>query len=202
MGMYATHNTAEESLCIDTEWLKKHDYFCGYRSGGITWTWGWGDNKSSINFIVDTMNDFPNIRFRYSTKQWGDDESKQMDYSFSLVKVPCNLGSFRWAFKCGLWKNGHYCGRKVYKLYSANSEYFGCRKCMNIVYESQRKSGSRFESLDKLFRAEKKAEKLEQTITKTHYQGVPTRKIRKLMKLRNNLSLHEHPMITLERMLR
>lgn len=201
MGIWAEYYTDEDSLSIDTRWLKDNGYFCGYKSGGIKWTYGFG-GKSSIGFTVDTINEFPKIRFQYVIAKDTENE-RHMDYSYNLHKIPCNLGGFRWAIECGLYCRNKYCGRKVYKLFrSPNSDYYGCGKCMHIIYESQRKSGSRFESLDKLFRAEKKAEKLEQSITKTHYQGVPTRKMRKLMNLRNNLSLHEHLMITLERMLR
>lgn len=183
MGMYATCHTAEDSLSLDTKWLKDHGYFCGYKNEGISWKWGWGDNESSIGLSVDTTGDFPNIRFRYSTKHWNGEEKKHMDYSFPLIQVPCNLGGFRWAFKCGLWVNGVYCGRTVYTLYKANSDYFGCRKCIRIVYESQRESGKSFEFLGKILKAEREYEKVYKSIRKWHYRGRPTRKVIKLNKL-------------------
>ena len=66
---------------MDTTWLKEHDYFCGYRSGGITWTYRWG-STSSINFSVDIM-DNPHIQFKYVIDK-GTEEEKDMDYVLKL----------------------------------------------------------------------------------------------------------------------
>jgi len=181
MGMYATKSTAEDSYSIDTKWLKDHDYFCGYKSGGITWTSGFG-HESSISFIVHVSFESPNIRFQYSTGSYGE-EKKYMDYKFPLVRVPCNLGGFRWAFQCALYKGGRYCGRTVYTLYQSGSGYFGCRHCMNIVYESQRKSGSRFESFGNALLASKKADELWHQIHKWTYRGKLTKKAKKYQQL-------------------
>ncbi|MBT3704780.1 hypothetical protein HOG17_03280 [Candidatus Peregrinibacteria bacterium] len=183
MGMYPTKNSADDCFCIDTQWLKQHGYFCGWKSGGITWSRGWSGSESSIGFTVSTMSS-PEIKFQYTiTPRW-DGEKKDMDYSFPLVKVPCNLGGFRWAFKCSLYKRNCYCGRTVYKLYQPDgSDYFGCRKCMNIVYESQRKSGCRLEFFGKALDNERKYGEVYDSIHKWHYQGKPTRKVRKLRRL-------------------
>ncbi len=186
MGMYATKNSSDDGYSIDTKWLKKYDYFCGFKYGGIKWTNGWG-HEASISFSVDTsfMNS-PNIRFQYSTSRYGG-EKKEMDYSFPLVKVPCNLGGSRWAFQCTLCKNGRYCGRTVYTLYQAGSDYFGCRHCMSIVYESQRHSRSKFEYFGKILDSERKACELRKTIHKRHYKGRPTRKVRRLRRLEKRI---------------
>lgn len=181
MGMYPTKTSSDDCLSLDTQWLKKHGYLCGFKSGGIKWTFGFG-GESSISFSVDA-GDSPRIRFQYSTRSWGNNEKHSMDYSFSLVKVPCNLSGYRWAFRCELVANKVYCGRLVYKLYKGNSDYFGCRRCMGIVYESQRRSGSRFEFLGQIIDAERKEEKLYAEIKKWNYRGRPTRKARRLARL-------------------
>ena len=182
MGMYTTCSTAEESLCLDTKWLKNHGYFCGYKSGGLSWTRSWGGDDSSIGISVDTMDDSPHIRLQYSTGGW-DDERRDMNYSIPLIKVPCNLGGFRWAFRCELWLNGSYCGKTAYNIYKAGSDYFGCRNCMRIVYESQRKSGSRFECLTRALDARKKVEDLRVLIHKWTYKGKLTKKAKKYREL-------------------
>ena len=180
--MYATKARAEDCLNIDTKWLKDHGYFCGYRRGVISWTYGWSDFESSVSLSVDTM-DSPNIHFRYTeTARWGD-EKMDMDYSFPLVKVPCNLGGFRWAFKCSLYKNGIYCGRTAYALYQGNSGYFGCRHCANITYQSQRRSGSRLEYFGRALENNRKACELYDSIKKWSYKGRPTKKVLKLRRL-------------------
>lgn len=185
MGMYATKSMAERSPSIDTKWLKDHGYFCGRKSGGITWTSYFGDNPS-ISFTVYTMDHYPHIHFQYSTNEWGE-EKKDMDYSFPLVQVPCNLGGFRWAFKCDLSKNGGYCGRIVHALYKAGSNYFGCRHCMSIVYRSQRKSGGRFEYFGKILDRAEEVEKLCNSIKKWSYKGRPTKKALRLKRLESIL---------------
>lgn len=201
MGRCPVYYTKHDSLDIDTKWLKEHGYLCGFKTGGITWKYSYGWS-SSISFTVNTYEDYKKIRFQYVIAK-GTENERHLDYSYKMHKVSCNLGGFRWAIECGLSYNNTYCGRKVYKLFQPpNSDYFGCRKCMHIVYESQRKSGSRLEFIDKLFKADKEADKLEKSITKTHYKGTPTKKMKKLQKLRNTLYSNEHPMITLERMLR
>lgn len=181
MGRYSYSNrpTESESLCLDTQWLKVHGYFCGYKNGGITWTNGFG-NQSSINFCVDTRDYSPKITFNYTIGK-----EKHMRYSYSLVKVPCNIGEgFRWAFKCGLYVNDVYCGRSVYKLYSTpRSEHFGCRHCMRLVYESQRRSRSSMEHYGKAIEAEAKAWKLWEKISKWTYRGRPTRKAKQYQRL-------------------
>lgn len=185
MGRYSYSNrpTESESLCLDTQWLKENGYFRGGEHGRIAWTHGYSGKESSVGFFVDITDDNPKIHFQYSTKRWDETESKGMDYSFPLIKVPCNLGGFRWAFKCGLWSKSVYCGRRVHKLYKANSDYFGCRKCMKIVYDSQRDSGRKYEFLGKILKSERKFEKLYPSIKKWHYRGKPTKKVMRLRKL-------------------
>jgi len=104
--------------------------------------------------------------------------------SFSLVNIPCNLGGHRWAFKCApsCFYNG--CGRKFYKLYKTpESAFFGCRKCMNIIYSSQIYSNSRFSHLYHRKKNSSKIQKLASTIHKQHYKGLPTKKVQKLNQL-------------------
>jgi len=54
---------------------------------------------------------------------------------------------------------------------------------MNIVYESQRKSGCRLEFFGKALDNERKYGEVYDSIHKWHYQGKPTRKVRKLRRL-------------------
>jgi hypothetical protein len=62
---YDKKDTVEDSLVLDVFWLKKYGYFCGYKSGGIKWTSGWG-RENNISFTVDTMNEHPNIELVYT----------------------------------------------------------------------------------------------------------------------------------------
>lgn len=189
MGMYRTKTADSDSLVLDTTWLKEHGYFIDHKSGGIKWTdhWGW---ESSISFAVNTEEN-PYINFDYIVRKDTEEEGV-MNYRFPLVKVPCNLGGYRWAFRCGLYKNNIYCGKIVYKLYKARSDYFGCRKCIGIVYDSQRNSGSSFEDFGKMINTLKQLEELEMRTTKWHYQGRPTRNVRKMEKLTEELEYYKN----------
>jgi hypothetical protein len=175
MGQHPEYYTEDECLTIDTPWLKERGYFTGYRSGTITWSM-LGQVTSTIGIKVKTY-DFPKIEFSYTIKSPWQEERKEMNYEFQLVQIPCNLGGYRWAFKCELHANGRYCGRKCYKLFKApNSDYFGCLKCMHVIYESQRRSGGRLEYLARILDTDKKIYDLEKSITKWTYKGKPTKK--------------------------
>ena len=172
-------DTAEESRGISVSWLKKHDYFIGWRSGTITWTSGWDESKSSIGITVDT--EAKTIRFVYTQTSW-DDEKRDMDYSFNLDTTPCHFGGHRYWFICGLSVAGRYCGRRVGVLYkSPGSWYWGCRHCHNLCYDSQKEN--RRSALFGFIDLELKAEKLEEKIKRRFYAGRPTRKQRRLDKL-------------------
>lgn len=183
MGRKSYRYLESDCQSFSTKWLKDHKYFCGFKQGGITWNNTWGNNVS-IGFSVHTMED-PKIHFRYSDNK-GFSE-REMDYSFRLLKIPCNLKGFRWAFECGLYKTGVFCGRPVHVLYRAGSGYFGCRHCLEITYDSQRYSGGRFYLLNKDLIAERKYFALNNTVYKRHYRGRPTKKIQRLLKLKESL---------------
>ena len=47
-----------------------------------------------------------------------------------LQTTPVHFGGFRWWFTCPLIVRGRACERRVAKLCSARSPYFGCRRWM------------------------------------------------------------------------
>ena len=177
MGRIPYRYSTINCVSLDMKWLKEDELLKGYCSSGITWEWALG-NTYSIRFKIDLINDFPKIIFNY--RSYGE----QMDYFYHLVKVPCNLGGYRWAFKCGSWTNDKFCGRIVYKLYKTPYKgHFGCQKCLNIVYESQRDCGRRYERLMKILNAERETNKLFESIHKLHYKGKLTKKYEKWLGL-------------------
>lgn len=201
MGRNPFNYTEVESLGISTKFLKEHNFFYWYKTGRITWTWG-NECESSIRLTVDLRDATQKIRFNYITGKGTEDE-RRMDYSYNLHKVPCNLGGYRWAIGCGFYRNNRYCGRKVYTLFKPpNSDYFGCRKCMHIIYESQRRSRYKYKFLDRIFKADEKIIKLEEAITKLHYKGKYTKKVKKLLKLKSIFYGHDDPISIFEKLLR
>ena len=122
------------------------------------------------------------VRFQYTTADDNSGEKTEYDYKVRLTTTPCNLGGVRYWFVCPLSKSGVYCGRRVAKLYKApGANYFGCRHCYNLSYESRNgmRSGM-FGAIGGVLRVEKQMEELRSQINRWTYQGRPTRKVRKL----------------------
>ncbi|MCX5638086.1 MAG: hypothetical protein NTX52_10410 [Planctomycetota bacterium] len=144
MGRYYwdKKDTVEDCRSVSISFLNKHDYFCGYRSGGIVWKNCYGEETSSISVTVSTMDGDNYVRFQYTTTDRNTGEKTEYDYKVQLTTTPCNIGGVRY-FICPLSKNGVYCGRRAAKLYKVpGAKYFGCRHCYNLSYESRNESHS------------------------------------------------------------
>jgi hypothetical protein len=51
------------------------------------------------------------------------------------------FGNLRYWMLCPILRHGEPCSRRCYKLYSGpGQKYFGCRKCMNLTYQSSKDS--------------------------------------------------------------
>ncbi len=181
---------AEWSNSLSIFWLKKHGYIPaggGWRSGGIKWTYGLSGNESSIRFTIttdeqDTWNNGNHIQIQYThTNKWTEEKS-DMDFKISLTTTPCNYGGVRYWFVCPLYKNGQYCGKRVGVIYSIG-KWFGCRHCGEIAYSAQMRGG-RFRgssvSIPDIERAEKE-------VKRYYYNGKPTRKYKRVMRLNKKL---------------
>lgn len=125
---------------IETSFLKKHDYFCGYRSGTITWTNGWSGDKNSVGVSVSTGGDEEYLRIFYTQTDNDSGEKKDFDYKIPLTTTPCRYGGKRYWFICPWYKSGKYCGKRVGVLYK-DGDYFACRHCYELTYGSRKLSG-------------------------------------------------------------
>ncbi|MFA7170184.1 MAG: hypothetical protein WC178_05040 [Candidatus Paceibacterota bacterium] len=180
-----TKKIAERFNRLSIFWLKKNGYLhkdYNINSGGISWTYGYNENKSSIGFSVKRinwgeLNEEAYIQLQYTYTNGRTEEKECIDYKVELVTTPCNYGGKRYWFICPLAKNGQYCGRRVGVLYQ-NGKYFGCRHCGDIAYDSQMQSGryKGFVSIPDIERAEKE-------VKRYYYKGKPTRKYRRVMRL-------------------
>ena len=182
---YDKKDTVEACRSVSILFLRKHDYFCGCRSGGIAWKNFYGEETSSIGIVVSTLDDDNYVRFQYTTTDRNTGEKTKYDYKVQLTTTPCNLGGVRYWFICPLSKKGVYCGRRVAKLYKApGASYFGCRHCYNLSYESRNETRSgMFGAFGGVLRVERQMEELRSQINRWTYQGRPTRKVRKLNRL-------------------
>lgn len=175
-------DTVEDCRSVSIAFLKKHDYFCGYRSGTISWTNWQGEQTASIGVTVCTTDGENYVRFQYTNTRRSTGEKTECDYKVRLVTTPCHLGGVRRWFICPLSHNGVPCGRRVGKLYCPpGSMYYGCRHCYNLSYESRNESHrGRFAHMSHFLTLDKRREKLLKEMKRWTYRGKPTRKARRL----------------------
>lgn len=171
-------DTVEGAKRIELSWLKKNNYLVGLYGGKMTWSRN-GNPTGNIDIRVDTYSDNPNIKLTYKIRKHGEELWTDIDYSLKMESLPCRYGGKKWFFICGLYKNNQYCGRRVRVLYQTGN-YFGCRHCANLSYDSCNASGiykqfGKFVSLPDL-------ERMESEIKRTHYKGKPTKRYLRYLK--------------------
>lgn len=173
---------ADGLLTIGISWLNQQGLLCGFRSSTITWTRG-ERFKSSAGIKVDILDTPQHITLNYTQTDTETGEKKDFDYKVSLTSTPCHFGGGRWWFVCPLVLEGRPCRQRVGKLYK-NGDYFGCRHCHDLTYQSKKAPRRRgwYASFQILELADK-AHELEQQIKRRFYAGKPTRKQRQVDKL-------------------
>ena len=194
MGSYHwdKKDTVEDCRSVSISFLRKHDYFCGLMSGGITWTNCYGEQTVSIGVTVSTLDGEYYARFQYTITERDSKEKTEYDYKVSLVTPPCNFGGVRYWFICPLSINGIYCGRRVAKLYLApRARYFGCGHCYNLSYESRNEPHYiRRGGLYYPLKLNGQIEKMYQQIKRWTCQGRPTRKAQRLHSLQRQVATY------------
>ena len=184
--------TAEQSNALSIFWLKKHGYLhkdYSHQSGGITWTYGYSENKSSISFNISRENwgtpeekTYINLNYTHTNRQ--TDEKEYMNYKIGLDTTPCNYGGKRYWFICPLTKNGKYCGRRVGVLFCIG-KWFGCRHCGEIAYAKQMEGGKyRWNGI-----SIKDIERAEKEVKRYYYNGKPTRKYKRLIRMNEKFEM-------------
>lgn len=176
---YSNRTETDDVKKISTSFLYKNDYFCGVRSGTITWTNNFSGNQSSVGIEVATIDD-PYLRIHYTQTNHDTNEKKDFDYKIPLTTTHCHFGGKRYWFICPWYKNDIHCGRRVGTLYK-DGDYFACRHCYDLTYSS--KNQNRHYEYYPLFNTimiSKKIEELEAKIKRPYYAGKPTKKQQKL----------------------
>jgi len=168
--------TAEDCLKLSVFDLNRLS-FLGWTcsAGGITWTHPSG-GKSSIGIVVES-GDWPCVRLSYTVPRNG--QARPCDDSVDLDQTACHFGGVRYWFVCPA------CSRRVGVLYLApGHDYFRCRHCLGLAYESQNYrgwDGGYYPALARL-------EKLERTVKRYFWRGRYTRKYRKMLVLENRVN--------------
>ena len=137
---YSDRRTVEECKEITVKFLNEHHFFDGsVRWGGMRWIRN-GEQTGNINFVVSTADGDEFIHFQYTVTDRYSGEKNSFDYKARLDWIPCHFGGRRWWFICPLVVSGRACNRRVGALYLGNGDYFGCRHCYNLTYESSKES--------------------------------------------------------------
>lgn len=182
MGGWNYKGKREAGNRLSIFWLKKHGYLEGGScSGGIRWTNGYG-HENSIGFSVSgenlgTPQERKHLNLQYTHTNRESDEKEDVNYRVELVTTYCHYGGKRYWFICPLTKNGYYCGRRVGTLYNLG-KYFGCRHCGNLTYAT-RNAGGHYKG----FVSAVDIEEAEKKVKRQYYNGKPTRKYQRVLKL-------------------
>lgn len=198
MGRYYfdAKTTVEQATQLSIFKLKEFGLLGGLCSSALTWTRRLSGTKNSIGILVNTEELY--VRVNYTiTNRWTDEKS-DYEYKISLTTTPCHFGGVRYWFICPLSRNGIYCGRRVGTLYLASGgNYFGCRHCYDLSYESRNESRlGRFGQWGYILKADRQCEELYKSIKRWTWRGRPTRKVRKLQALEARLNAyHNRPSI-------
>lgn len=174
---------ADDLMSISITFLKNNGYLYGSRSGVIYWTFGSSEKRVSIGITSFVLGNNPYIKFGYSQLE-DDGTRKNFDYAVHLLETPCNFGGYRYWFKC------INCGRCVGVLYK-DGDYFACRHCYDLTYRSRNeskrvRSSPIFRALDLV----NDFDDLKAILKRSHYAGKPTRKQRKMDKLRRKIAIN------------
>ena len=109
-----------------------------------------------------------------------------LSYRVALTTTPCRYGglnALRFWFVCPLVRNGISCKRRVGVLYKPPySDYFGCRKCFNLTYQSSKLSG-RHKKFGKYLSIPEVAA-LDESIRKRFHKGNFTKRYKRFLKKR------------------
>jgi hypothetical protein len=172
--------------------LRRNGYLNGFQAGSIIWTNRNGEETASMGAIVSTSDGEDYMRLSYTMTDRNTGKETHFDYKVELVTTPCNLGGVRWWFICPLSRNGVYCGRRVGVLYRApRTDYYGCRHCYNLSYESRNDSQhGRLACLGHYFVLARRREKLLEGMTRWTYRSMPTRKAQRLQILEARLNAY------------
>lgn len=181
MVSFAT--TTDEVKRIDLTFLRKAGYLCGWTRRSISWSYGDRPSGSvTAEFSVIEYEDDHYMELDYKIRSGPTEEWRPLKYRVPLVYTLCPFGGRRWWFICPNTR----CRRRNRVLYECG-DYFVCRKCTRLLYESQKYLRPDLKLFDDLF----KAERFERNLKRRYYRGKPTRKYRKYLKLTRGMGWQE-----------
>jgi hypothetical protein len=123
----------------------------GY-AGSIRWKRG-DQMTGAISYQVIGYEAPEALRLTYNITARVSGETSDYDYMVQLETTPLPWGGVRYWFTCPLVIDGWPCPRRVGVLYlPPGGQYFGCRHCYNLTYQSAQEKG-KFDGLYKVLAA-------------------------------------------------
>lgn len=186
MGRERTGTTTGEALRIKLCYLLKEGFISKDKVffGEFSWT-----NGSSIGIECHYTNEEQYIRLFYVYTDWRG-EKKDYDYKVPLTFVPSNLGKGEVPyFVCPV--SGSRC-RILYKAYG--SPIWKSRDAYrNTIFYPSQVSSKIYKYCDEYWRLDRQIKKLEEeTRNQTNYNGKPTRRFKRLERLREKQRRADH----------
>ncbi len=179
-----SRDTTDNARSFSIFFLNKHKKLvpdCSYFNNDVIWSRD-GSEVARISYNISTLSSDSYIYLSYRIRRWGEEDWQPINYKVPLEQIPCHFGGKRWFFRCPLVRKGQKCDRRVAILYNVG-DYFGCRKCANLTYESCQESkkfrGFPWKSLSDSF----KADDLYKNVKVEYYNGKPTRKYKRCLDL-------------------
>jgi len=161
-GVWNRKTRVDEVRSIDILDLQRNGVF--HKGSALSWTSSWsrnGEVVASISYRIESGDNGPiGLRLMYTTTDNETDEKKDYSYLIPIVSTRCNYGGRRWWFICPLVVNGRACQRRCRIIYMPPSaEYFGCRECYRLTYESRQRHREIFyEGFEKPYKIAKVAQ--------------------------------------------
>lgn len=126
MGRYGTRDCTDDYVRLDVRALQRE----GCLRSGWSRVWQWSRGGDRFAWIIVDAGD-GQITLRYRTRSNGG-EWQERHYPVGVELTPCHFGGNRAWFRCPV------CGRRAAILYG--SGVFACRRCLRLVYGSQREA--------------------------------------------------------------
>ena len=132
--------SVEEARAFDVASLRESGFF--KREAGITWTTSWTRWEKPWGEVSYRREDYLGeplfLWFTYNVQKDGG-EWRAVKNCVENQSTRCHFGGVRHWFVCPILVDGRACGRRCRCLYLAgNAEYFGCRECLLLTYQSRR----------------------------------------------------------------
>jgi len=139
-------NIVENTRKLDVVSLQREKVFSQgpETKGTICWQ---NENETtySIRFTLVYSKDVPNsLCLDYAISGQGDGIKELLFYHIRVTWTPCRYGGKRWWFICPVCEIRGKIIRRCRILYlPKDADFFGCRECYNLSYESRQKHRSR-----------------------------------------------------------